>query len=306
MNKLIAIAALSALAGSAYAQLPLPLPPSSVADGVPLLNYNPGPNTGVTHWDNPLGLAAYKFASDDNLNIPNMDSPDNRLGLTWAAGKPAQVIANKAAIEADGGTIRTIFTGESAGWLNDLGYTYTGHPGGAGNFTVVENIQALSPATISFGQYFNNTFTAHSGAAAFDVWLNAVGETGVVNAPPGNKGGVYTIFDTTNSIPYIAPGNVLWAQSPILVSTWIGLAADTVDGTADGYTNVQTWLVGIEDWRRGHPDFDGDYNDLMLAFQFFDKNGRPFGPVPEPSTYGLLGAIALGGLVAFRRFKAKK
>lgn len=41
-----------------------------------------------------------------------------------------------------------------------------------------------------------------------------------------------------------------------------------------------------------------DYNDFMFAVKIV--------PVPEPSTYGLIGAAALIGLIAQRRFKMKK
>jgi hypothetical protein len=44
----------------------------------------------------------------------------------------------------------------------------------------------------------------------------------------------------------------------------------------------------------------------MFALQFFGPDGKPFTPVPEPATYGLIGAAALLGLVAARRFKSKK
>jgi hypothetical protein len=312
MNKVYAIAALTALAGSAYAQQN-PLPPSSATDGV--VNQAIGLNAGATHWEADPGLGSYKFASDIDLDSPNMSSPDNRLGLNWSAGKPSTVASNIASIDAAGGTIRAIFTGESAGWVNDFGYTRSGNPttGGLGNpnqsFTVYENIQAVTPgATISFGDHFDVTFDKSDDVSKFDFWLNAVGAFGPANPPPapGGVGGIYTILNAANSIPYIAPGNVLWAQSPILVNTFVGLLADTTDGLADGYTNVPTWLVGIEDWRRDSSLVDNDFNDFVFGIQLFDVNGRPFGPVPEPSTYGLIGAAALLGLVGFRRFKSKK
>ncbi len=318
MNKILGIAVL-ALAGSAYAQQTT-LPPSSVTDGVtvrPLsFDYNGaapgGTNSGAARWEADPGLASYKFASDLNLDNPNMESPDNRLGLNWSSGKPSGVVSAINSLDADGGFIRAIFAGESAGWLNDFGYTYSGNPttGGPTNpnqsYTVYENIQAVNPgSTINFGDSFDVTFSIADNVKNFDFWLNGSDSFGTTNQPPSNRGGIYTVFNPGNSIPYIAPGNVLWAQSPILVSTWIGLAADTTDGTADGYTLVQTWLVGLEDWRRDN-GADNDFNDFAFALQFYDRNGRPFDAVPEPSTYGLIGALALLGLVAFRRFKAAK
>lgn len=60
-------------------------------------------------------------------------------------------------------------------------------------------------------------------------------------------------------------------------------------------------IFGIDDLRSQAIDFDDgiflvERNLLPVAFE---------SPVPEPSTYGLIGAVALLGLVAFRRFKAK-
>ncbi len=59
-------------------------------------------------------------------------------------------------------------------------------------------------------------------------------------------------------------------------------------------------LFGIDDLRSNAIDFDDgiflvERNLFPVAFE---------SPVPEPSTYGLIGAVALLGLVAYRRFKA--
>lgn len=299
MKKVLAILAVTAIAGTASAQLN-PLPPSSTTDGVNVhaINYTDLTHqTEVGHWDvNPL--VAYKFASDDNLNTPNMESPDNKLGLSWASGMNFMAASSLMKIQNEGGTIRTIFTGESAGWLNDFGYSYSGNPATVGqSFTVFSNIQALAPSpTIFFGDYFEVNFATKS-LNNFDLWLNGVGAMGLNNPPTSDNGGVYTIFNPANSTPYIAPGNVLWATTPIMVDTWVQ--------SLGAYVPIATYLVGVEDWRLDK-GADGDSNDFVFALQFLDKNGRGITPVPEPSTYGLLGAIALLGLVARRRFVAKK
>ncbi|PTY06460.1 hypothetical protein DB347_12885 [Opitutaceae bacterium EW11] len=66
---------------------------------------------------------------------------------------------------------------------------------------------------------------------------------------------------------------------------------------------VPTLLVGFEDTRLGVSFYDGDFNDFVFGFQFLPTQSNT--PVPEPSTYGLLGGVALMGLVALRRFKRK-
>jgi len=294
MKKVFAIAALAALVGSAYAQLN-PLPPSSSVDLVTPQSI--GLNAGATHWDATPGLASYKFASDGTLGVPKPGTPDNALGLWWATTSP-QVQALMANVNASGGIVRAIFLGESAGWLNDFGYTYSGHPQGPNSYTVYQNIQATSPTNNPvYGSYIDISLGA-GAASTFDFWLNAVGADGLANpVPPTTNGGVYTVFNQSNSVPYNAPGNVWMTTTGLLVNTYIGAT-----GT---YQDVSTYLVGFEDWNL-RTGADGDYNDYMFALQFFKPDGTPFTPVPEPSTYGLIGAAGLLGLVLVRRFKSKK
>jgi len=293
MKKVIAIAAFSALAGSAFAQLST-IPPSSTLDGI--LVQHEGANAGATHWDATPGLASYKFASDDNLGIPKPGSPDNVLGLNWSASITPAISLALAQINATGGFVRVIFTGESALWLNDFGYSYNGIPSSASSFTLFKDVQALAPgANIAFGDNAVIGLTAGQ-ASTFDLWLNGVGDK-PAPTPPTSNGGVYTVFHPSNSSPYVSPGNVMFAQSPLSVNTL------KLDGT--GYENVNTYLVSAEDFRLDRGS-DKDYNDFMFGLQFYDSKGNPFTPVPEPSTYGMIGGVALLGLIARRRFKAKK
>lgn len=291
MNKLAALALITSVTGSAFAQLS-PLPPSSTTDGVSIQAI--GLNSGATHWNNPWGLAAYQFASDANLGTPNMQSPDNVLGLNWASTAPASLLSARSELNSGGGTIRAIFLGESAGWANDFGYTYTGNPQGAGSYTAFENISGIAPGnTVSYGDYFDVQL-APGAAMTFDFWLNGVGDFGLNPSAPSTNGGVYTAFDPSHSTPLVGPGNVLWSQTPLLVSTWIPSL-----GT---YLNVPTYLVGFEDWRRDRGS-DNDNNDFLFAIQMFRPDGTPLGPVPEPSTYGLIGAGALLALTVARRIR---
>ncbi len=294
MKNILAAVAITALTGSAFAQLN-PLPPSSVLDGVSVQPI--GLNAGVTHWDNPATLAAFKFASDDNFGAPDP------VTLGWTANPPPSIMSHMGTIDAEGGTVRAIFTGESAGWLNDFGYTYSGNPAGPNSFTVFSDIQAVNPGSnISFGQYIDVGLDIADNALTFDFWLNGVGANGANNIPGlgTGVGGVFTAIHPTNSTPYI-PGHVLWAPRPLFVNTWV----QALNSGAGAYADVATYLVGFEDWRldRGA---DGDNNDFMFALQFYRADGTPFTPVPEPSTYGIIGALALVGLIARRRFKAKK
>lgn len=296
MKTVSALAVFAVLAAGAQAQLAT-IPPPSSTDGVPVQNI--GVNAGATHWDNPSTLGAYKLSGDTFQDPIAPGTADSHLGLVWAKGVNSAAMSNKAAINAGGGTIRAIaLVGESAGWQNDFGYTYSGNPAGPGSFSVLNNIQTTGPSpTASYGQYVD-VLLERGEAATFDFWLNGSDSFTAANPPgPTTNGGVYSIFNQASSLPFLEGGNALWAQSAILVNTWVPALG--------AYADVATYLVTIEDWRldRGA---DRDYSDLRIALQFYNANGLPFGPVPEPSTYGLIGASALLGLVAYRRFKAKK
>ncbi len=291
MKTVLAIAALASLAVTAHAQLN-PVPPSAVTnDGITIL-------PAQASWAGSA-LSDYYFASDDNLGTPNMHSPDNVDGLNWQHTINSSVASALSNINTNGGTIRSIFVGESAGWQNNFGYTYDGKPNSATqSFTLFSSVQAAGATPdITNGEYADISLSKGQ-ASKFDFWLDGVGNT--VN--PTQFGGVYTAIDQANSTPAIAPGNVLWASSAIEVPTFV----QSLNNGAGGWEDVATFLVGFEDWRLDSSQADKDYNDFVFAIQLFDQNGTPFTPVPEPSTYGLIGAAALVGLVARRRFAAKK
>jgi hypothetical protein len=309
MKKLIALAA-AALASSAYAQLN-PLPPSSTTDGVLIKAI--GADAGTTNWDATPGLASYKFTSDATLGSPKPGTPDNVLGLNWSTNffSSAAGTADFNKLNTNGGIMRAIFVGESAGWLNDFGYTYSGNPQSSSSFTVFQNIQAATgtpyPVNVTYGDHVDITLGAGQ-ATNFDFWLNAVGGDGINPAlPPTTYGGVYTGFHPGNSTPFNAPGNVSWTTTPLLTSTFVPTYTDSHGVIVPAhYEDIDTYLMSFEDWRTDRGS-DNDRNDFMVAIQFLNVNGgADTTPVPEPSTYGLIGAAALLGLVAVRRFKAKK
>lgn len=286
MNKTGLVVALLFAAGTAFGQLN-PHPPSSTVDGVNIQNI--GPNAGVAHWDNPAGLAAYKYASHADLTTPNMQSPDDVLGLSWNPTAPAALYGLKSMLKSNGGTIRAIFVGESAGWEDDFGYTRSGLAPGPNSYEAFTDINAVVPGnTVSFGDFFDVAVPAGMGNV-FDFWFNASSSFSDEHPnPPVPGGGYYTFFDPSNSDPLLPQGPFRWSTTPLLVNTW--------DAASSTYVDIPTYLVGLEDWRMDmNPDMD--FNDYLFGIQVLPT------PVPEASTYGLLGAASLFALAALRRFR---
>jgi len=281
------VSALTALIGlsigsTAFAQLST-LPANSSTDGVTPVPE--GVNAGASHWDDPTKIKAYNYQEPTNGYVP--------LAGTWNTGTPSAVSSGWSSIQSDGGTINTIYVGETAGWQNDFGYTYGGSPvtDPTDSFTVWNSIKGDSgqPGSPNFGDSFAINFLAGDPFATnFDLWLN----TG------GNPGGVDTILNPSNSVPN--QNHVKWLSTPIELNTWV--AADSK------YEDVKTYLFAVEDWNLNDSRDDNDFSDLILAVQLYGPNGTPLGntPVPEASTYGLVGAAGLLGLAALRRRKAAK
>jgi MYXO-CTERM domain-containing protein len=288
MKTVSALAALIGLSVSsvAFAQLST-LPANSSADGVTPVSETTSGNAGASHWDDPSGIKAYNYQDPTNGNVP--------LAGSWSSTAPSGLSSGWSSIQTNGGTFRGIYVGETAGWKNDFGYTYDKTPvtDSANSFTLWTNIQGDSgnPGSPNFGDSFDINFLANDPFATnFDLWLNA--GTGTTN------GGVDTILDPANSMP--TQDHVKWLSTPIELNTWV--AADSQ------YEDVKTYLFSVEDWNLNNSGDDNDFSDFIMAVQLFGPNGTPLGgsPVPEASTYGLVGAAGLLGLAALRRRKAAK
>ena len=175
-----------------------------------------------------------------------------------------------------------IFIGEFAGWKNDLhiGLNLEGDGSVGGGSSVVDIFEDVDMSTISTGDYRRLVVTGDI-AGYYDFILNSSdGTAGGVN------GGMWRMFTPANNEP--------------------GSDFDY------GYTGAQDAyaLFAFEDWNQNQPGVEGgpvqgapdmDRNDFVFGMRYVGTTA-----VPEPSTYGLIGASALVVLLVSRRLKRAK
>jgi hypothetical protein len=258
----------------AFAALPLisnaqlwngdPLPPAWDGDYV-IDPYFVPPGPG------PDGLS--EFDMDTGFEFSLSEFGDKPAGITEAGGWFNAADFAIQLVPED--IVRITFLGKTAGWTNDFGMNLGGtNVSGPGAYTLWESITAFAPghgAQTGFVQGANDP-------AMIDFWLNSNEQI---------HGGTYSMFFPGTS----DPSNT---GLPLYDYSARGRIFNVNDSFSD--TDRSILVIAIEDWR----DFDRDFTDWFFAIEVSDRFGEQQFGVPEPSTYGLIGAMLLLGLVVIR------
>lgn len=266
--KITLAAVAAALVTSASAQIVPPLPTGVDNFSAPTFASN------VAQYQADLGDLYF----DSNANVPSSIQGwnDGPVDLASALGGSPWL--------AQGGSVKAIFLGDTAGWKNDFVSSQSDAP--TSYNTIITDIENnyLNPGNVRSG---DETVISYDAGTTLDFWLNSGGPVG--------DGGLYSAFTSENRFAGSDTSvHTRWSIRNVTTTYFNGSSVVTAE--------IPTILIGFEDVRQGRPYYDADFNDFVVGFQFLPSQNVP---VPEPSTYGLIGAAALVGLVAYRRNKRK-